>query len=253
MGAGPGLGDETLDGLRTIIAEHAPEVIVASGDLTHRNRVSQHGEAAAFLRSLGPPVLAVPGNHDIPALPPRRFTRTYAAFVREWDETEPVYHSDALTIAGVNSVRPWLYQEGLVNAGQLGRLEREFAERPDAARVVVTHHHLASAPWRTGKRPLARRSSLLKALAGLGVDLVLAGHVHQTSAAVATEFYAESARSVVASTTAGLGRPRLGRHAEVRGCALWHLDAGDVRSITFGWVGGELRELARRAFPRAAR
>jgi 3',5'-cyclic AMP phosphodiesterase CpdA len=250
VGAGPCLGEETLGALRKLVARHEPELIVASGDLTHRNRASQHRKAAEFLRSLALPVVAVPGNHDIPAFPPQRFTRTHRAFREVWGEVEPTYSSPELTVAGVSSVRPWLYQEGIVSKRQLAQLARDLEQHPGAARVLVTHHHLASAPWRTAKRPLARRSSLLQELARLGVDLVLAGHVHQTSAASAPEFYVEAARGVVVSTTAGLGRPRPGRPAEVRGCQVWEIAADELRATTYGWLGDDLSELARRSFPR---
>jgi len=65
--------------LAALIERASPELVVASGDLTHRGRSEQHAAAAAFLRSLGPPVLAVPGNHDIPLAFPARFTSTFAA------------------------------------------------------------------------------------------------------------------------------------------------------------------------------
>ena len=61
---------EVENDLRTLVAELAPELVVASGDLTHRNTPEQHGRAAALLRSLGPPLLVIPGNHDIPRWPP---------------------------------------------------------------------------------------------------------------------------------------------------------------------------------------
>ena len=250
VGSGPALGEETLAGLRAVVGAHGPDLIVASGDLTHRNLVKQHEEAARFLRALELPIVAVPGNHDIPALPPGRFTRTFEAFESVWGEAEPTYRSDELVVAGLASVRPWLYQEGVVKADQLERLERLFDEHPAAARVVVAHHHLASAPWRTAKRPLARRSNLLRALAELDVNLVVGGHVHQTSVASATEFYADAAHGVVASTTAGLGRPRPSRHNEVRGCQIWKIELAELRSLTYGWIGGELRQLAARTFPR---
>lgn len=250
VGGGPALGAETLKGLRSIVSEHAPELVVASGDLTHRNLVSQHQEAAQFLRALALPILAVPGNHDMPAMPPRRFTHTFAAFESVWGETEPSYRSSELTVAGLSTARPWLYQEGLITRDQLAGLEQAFAERPDTARVVVAHHHLASAPWRTAKRPLARRSALLRALSECGVDLLLGGHVHQSSTASAAEFSTDAPGGVVASTTAGLGRPRPNRHSEVRGCQIWQIDTGQLRSITYGWVDGELRSLATRTFPR---
>lgn len=250
VGAGASLDAESLSGLREIVTEHRPQVLVASGDLTHRNQPEQHEHAASLLRSLGVPIVAVPGNHDIPALPPRRFTRTFDAFTDVWNELEPAHHSDGLSVVGLSSVRPWLYQEGFITRQQLERLAREFDGRPDAARVVVAHHHLTSAPWRTAKRPLLRRPKLLNALSQLEVGLVLAGHVHQSSAVSAAEFYVGLDTSVVASTTAGLGRPRPGRHAEVRGCQLWKINATQLHCTTFSWVGEQLRPVGERVFPR---
>ena len=61
-------------GLAALIERIGPELVIASGDLTNRGRRSEHERAAAFLNRLGPPVLAVPGNHDIPYTFPARFT-----------------------------------------------------------------------------------------------------------------------------------------------------------------------------------
>jgi 3',5'-cyclic AMP phosphodiesterase CpdA len=94
-------------GLAALIDQIGPELIIASGDLTHRGRPEQHDRAADFLRSLGRPVLAVPGNHDIPYTPIARFTRTYEQFERHWETTEPIYRSGQLHVVGLNSVRPW--------------------------------------------------------------------------------------------------------------------------------------------------
>ena len=44
----------------------------------------KHGYAAALLRELGKPVLAIPGNHDIPYRFPARFTSTFTEFERLW-------------------------------------------------------------------------------------------------------------------------------------------------------------------------
>ena len=60
--------------LRDLVSEVDPELVVCSGDLTHRNQPGQHVRAAALLRSLERPLLVVPGNHDIPMLPPARYT-----------------------------------------------------------------------------------------------------------------------------------------------------------------------------------
>ena len=73
--------------LAGLVGRLEPDLIVASGDLTHRGRREQHEEAARFLRSLGAPVLAIPGNHDMPYTFPARVTRTFAEFERLWETT----------------------------------------------------------------------------------------------------------------------------------------------------------------------
>src|SRR6266511_5711939 len=117
--------------LAALIERAAPELVVASGDLTHRGRPQQHAAAAAFLRALGPPVLAVPGNHDIPYTFPARFTRTFAEFERHWQTTEPVHTSPALHVIGLNSVRPWRHQSGGIRDAQLFRARELLAEAPE--------------------------------------------------------------------------------------------------------------------------
>ena len=92
-------------GLADLIERIDPELIIASGDLTHRGRSDQHQRAADFLQSLGRPIFAVPGNHDIPYTPIARFTRTFRRFERRWETTEPVYRSERLHVVGLNSAR----------------------------------------------------------------------------------------------------------------------------------------------------
>src|SRR5919204_6348993 len=75
---------EVESDLRILVAESDPELLVVSGDLTHRNTGAQHRRAAELLRSLERPLLVIPGNHDIPRWPPWRFTRTFDEFRRGW-------------------------------------------------------------------------------------------------------------------------------------------------------------------------
>ena len=120
VGAAGDLRVETA--LAALVERTAPELVVASGDLTHRGRRDQHERAAALLRRLGPPVLAVPGNHDIPYRFPARFTTPWREFEREWQTVEPVHATDSLHVVGVNSVRPWRHQSGAVRDDQLARV-----------------------------------------------------------------------------------------------------------------------------------
>ena len=52
--------DELVAPLAALIEAERPELVIASGDLTHRGRPDQHSRAAAFLKALSPTVLAIP-------------------------------------------------------------------------------------------------------------------------------------------------------------------------------------------------
>ena len=239
--------------LEALIERTSPELVVATGDLTHRGRPDQHAAAAAFLRSLGPPVLAVPGNHDIPYTFPARFTRTFAQFDRHWETTEPVFRSPTLHVVGLNSVRAWRHQSGGIGDAQLERARELLAEAPDGAlRVVALHHHLIGAPWRSRKRPVSRRSHVLAALVDSGAELILAGHIHQGAVSERREFEVISgdARGVVVSIAPGLGRPRPNRRGEARGFHLYESDPETIRVQTYVWRDDDWGLTAARTFAR---
>jgi 3',5'-cyclic AMP phosphodiesterase CpdA len=238
--------------LARLVESLEPELVVASGDLTHRNHAEQHARAAAFLRSLGPPVLAVPGNHDVPMLPPARLVRTFRAFERLWGTAEPRYLSQQVAVCGLNSVTPWLYQEGHVDRDQLTRAGEFFASAtPGALRAAVLHHHLVSAPWRTAKRPLLRRSRVLAALAAAGADVILSGHVHQSVVVERREFAVPTGPlpTTVVVTAPGIGRPRPSRHGEASGFQVVDAEDGELRVQTFTWDRGAFIPVAERRFP----
>ena len=240
--------------VQALVAELDPELVVASGDLTHRNHSEQHERAASFLRSLGPPVLAVPGNHDIPMLPPARLLRPFAGFEAVWGSAEPAYRSERLCVVGLNSARGWLYQEGVVRQAQLTRVADELAKAaPGSLRAAVLHHHLCSAPWRTAKRPVFHRGRVLAALVEAGADLVLSGHVHQSSVVARDEFEfaGGSRRPMTVATAPGLGRPRPDRQGEASGLHVYELAGNDLRVLTYAVRGGRLELVADRRFPRS--
>jgi 3',5'-cyclic AMP phosphodiesterase CpdA len=249
--------DEQVErAVASIAADVAPELIVASGDLTHRGRRGQHERAHAFLTSLGPPVLAVPGNHDIPYTFPARLTSPWAEFDRLWGTTEPTHTTTALHVVGLNSVRPLRQQGGAVNAAQLDRAGERLREGPDGAyRVVVLHHHLVGAPWRAArKRPVSHRNRVLRSLVSAGADLVLAGHVHQAALSERREFevVAGDVRGAVVSIAPGLGQPRPNRLGEARGLHVYEVGDGSLTALTYVWRGGDWALVARRTFPRGA-
>ena len=61
----------------------APDLVAVSGDLTQRARRRQFEQARAFLDKLPPPILAVPGNHDVPLFNlPARFLDPFGGYRR---------------------------------------------------------------------------------------------------------------------------------------------------------------------------
>jgi 3',5'-cyclic AMP phosphodiesterase CpdA len=248
--------DPILEGaLETIAAQTAPELVLATGDLTHRGRRAQHERAAALLRSLGPPVVAVPGNHDIPYAFPARFATPWREFDRQWGTTEPLHATPSLHVVGVNSVRPWRHQSGGVRDDQLDRIAERLGEAaPGALRIVALHHQLIGAPWRTRKRPVARRDHVLARVVDAGADLIVGGHIHQAAVSERHEFelVAEGARTAVISIAPGAGQPRPHRRGEARGCMVYIADEETLTVETWIWFGDAWSRTATRRFGRAA-
>jgi 3',5'-cyclic AMP phosphodiesterase CpdA len=256
FGAGNGYREAPVEQkLSRLVERIEPALVIASGDLTHRGRRGQHAEVAAFLRSLGVPLLVVPGNHDIPHSFPGRFTHTWREFEREWETTEPVHAGAELHVVGLNSARAWRYQSGGIREAQLERAaERLRAAAPGALRVVALHHQLVNAPWRTRKRPVARRARVLGRLVDFGAELIVGGHVHQGTVAERHEFavLGDGERGAVVTTAPGLGQPRPRRRGEARGLLVYDADPKTIQVETFVRRGEGWELVAARTFPRGS-
>jgi len=241
--------------LGTLIERVEPQLVVASGDLTHRGRPAEHERAAAFLRRLTRPLLVIPGNHDIPWAFPARFTRPFREFERQWQTTEPIHRGDDLFVIGLNSVRPWRHQSGGVRSTQLQRAAQLLAEAPEGAlRVVALHHHLIGAPWRSRKKPVARRTHVLASLVDAGAELILAGHIHQAAVSQRHEFEVApgSLRGATVSVAPGLGQPRPNRRGEARGLHVYEAQEDQLVVETYVWREDDWGLTALRRFPRGS-
>jgi 3',5'-cyclic AMP phosphodiesterase CpdA len=240
-------------GLAALIERVQPELVIASGDLTNRGRRDEHERAAAFLKRLGPPVLAIPGNHDIPYTFPARFTSTWTEFERQWQTTEPEHISPGAHVVGLNSVRPWRQQSGGVSDAQLERAARKLHQATDEKlRVVALHHQMVGAPWRTRKKPVARRTHVLATLVDSGAELIIGGHIHQGTVSERHEFEVITGdiRGVVVSIAPGLGQPRPQRRGEARGCVVYRADERTLTADTYIWRDDDWGLTAVRTFAR---
>ncbi len=199
--------------------ELTPDVVVISGDLTQRAKVEEYEAAAAFLDSFGDlPVVVTPGNHDIPVY--RVWERLVAPF-RNYrahisEELDTVTRIPGMTLVALNSASPYTaIVNGRIDEGQLDFARRAFEDSPEGdARVLVAHHHLAPAPDYEGDKPLPRARRILDTLAGMGVELVLGGHLHRAYIVNSLDVYPgeNRDRNVVivhsGTTTSARGRAR---------------------------------------------
>jgi 3',5'-cyclic AMP phosphodiesterase CpdA len=239
--------------LEAIVERFEPELVIASGDLSHRGTRAQHETAAELLRALGKPVVAIPGNHDIPHRFPARFTSTFAEFERLWETTEPVYRSERIVVVGLNSVRAWRHQSGGIGDGQLQRAAGILRSAPgNPLRVAALHHHVIGAPWRSRKKPVARRNHVLASLVDAGAELIVAGHIHQASVAERREFEISEGgeHGVTVSVAPGLGQPRPLRRGEARGLHVYEFDDTHLGVHTFTWRADGWALTAERTFAR---
>ncbi|MEI7759567.1 MAG: metallophosphoesterase [Thermoleophilia bacterium] len=213
---------ELDDALLALCDELSPELVIASGDLANRGRTAEFEQVKALLHRLPAPTLVVPGNHDLPYTVPARFTSTWDRFTAVFGTTDPVLRTDHAVVCGLNSARPWRHQGGRLGASRLSAAADALRDAPSGAlRVVVLHHHLAGAPWRASRKlPLKHRNNVLRSLAAAGAELILGGHIHQSTAVGRHQFEALDAdgrSSVMLSTAPGFGRPRPHRPGEAQG------------------------------------
>jgi len=180
------------------LEEHQPDLVVISGDFTQRARVAQFREASAWLnrlRAAGHPILAVPGNHDVPlydvvtrfTAPLQRYRRYISNDLAPWFENEQV------AVLGINTARSLTIKDGRINRAQMALIEQRFAAvSPEKTRILVTHHPLFAMPIGEGTElteAVGRHERAITAVCRAGVHVALAGHFHRT--------YAEAARKMV--------------------------------------------------------
>ena len=172
---------QVVEALTTLARRELPDLAVLSGDITQRARPAQFRAARAFTDRLGVPVLAIPGNHDIPLFDLwTRVHRPYARYVAAFGEDlEPVHCSPELMVVCVNTTRPWRHKHGEISDLQVDRVAR-LLEGAGAAqlRLVVVHQPVAVTLAEDVPNVLRGHAAALQRWAAAGADLVMGGHIH---------------------------------------------------------------------------
>lgn len=178
--ADPALADLLAEDVRAA----APDAVLNSGDLTKAAKPAEFNAAWRFMNSLGAPVLAVPGNHDIP---PRDLWQRFFDPRLRWRSQLPEGSLPALTLPGVcviglDTVRRahWHldWSAGGVPRHRMALLRQQLQQRAEPRCLLLCHHplrHPASLQWR---RLPAHTTKLLALLREEGVEAVLSGHLH---------------------------------------------------------------------------
>jgi 3',5'-cyclic AMP phosphodiesterase CpdA len=162
-----------------------PDVIVLSGDLTQRATEAQFATAADFVRRLpAAPLLALPGNHDLPLYNLwQRFVAPYARYATHFGDTiDRVWRGSGVQLIGVNTTRPWRQQHGALSPQQIARVALQLrAADSQQWRIVVTHHPLVvTREQDLADRPLGYNDALRR-WCDAGADVLLSGHIHLPS------------------------------------------------------------------------
>ncbi len=170
-----------VQALSALAHQQRPDVVVLSGDITQRARPAQFAAARAFADGLGAPLLAVPGNHDIPLFDVwTRLRQPYARYIAAFGaDLEPVHRSADLLVVCVNTTRAWRHKDGEISAQQIERVaQRVAAAGPGQLRVVVVHQPVAVPRTQDEPDLLHGHAAALQRWAQAGADIVMGGHIH---------------------------------------------------------------------------
>lgn len=167
--------------LARAVATAAPDLVVVSGDMTQRAKVTEFEAAAHFLTTLPPPLLVIPGNHDVPLYnillrwlaPLSRYRRFITS------DLAPFYEDGEIAVLGINTTRALTFKNGRINRGQIEAAMTRFARSgQDLTRIVVTHHAFDTAESTAAHKVVGRAQMAMAGLVLAHVDIILSGHLH---------------------------------------------------------------------------
>lgn len=160
------------------LKESAPEVIIISGDVTHRATKQQYQHLATFLKKIPARILIVPGNHDIPLhdVISRLFFPFdhYKRFISPSLSAE--FINNEVRILGVNSVNPYRIKDGKLSSKTLHDIQHYFSPAFEGVNILFFHHNF---DYIEGlHKPLENYQRFLSFLKESTVDMVCTGHSH---------------------------------------------------------------------------
>ena len=232
---------KVLEPLRATLESLAPDVVVVSGDLTQRARASQVRAARRYLDTLPKPQVIVPGNHDVPLYNVlARFLAPLSRYRRIVnEETEPAFIDDEVAVVGVTTARSFTFKGGRINAKQVARVRGAICKLPEeVVKILVTHHPFDAPPHRSSQ-VVGRARMALERLAQCGADVILSGHLHETSVGHSAGRYNVAGLSalLVQAGTATSERTR----EETNSFNVLRVAAQRIEVVAYAWAGEGFR------------
>ncbi|GHC42272.1 metallophosphoesterase family protein [Roseibacillus persicicus] len=229
-----------------------PDATVVSGDFSMRGRRREFLAARIWLEELPGSPIVFPGNHDVPAFNNlwERFTAPFQNYRKHLsEEEEPQAELGTLgKIVTVNSCTPFGWHRdwsrGFLSPMQGTHIANSFEGLPpEKLRILGMHHPLLASGEK--KRALVSPLPLISnMLQDNQVDLVLAGHFHQSKVGV---FPMDNAkRPLVVSQAPSICSTRL--KGEPNGFHFLHLSPDEITIEAWQWDGHHFRETSSTRF-----
>jgi 3',5'-cyclic AMP phosphodiesterase CpdA len=206
----------------------APDVVVATGDITQAGRKREFAAARAWFAEIAAPVIGCPGNHDAPVYAlHRRFTTPFARFralglAAEWRAPD-----GAAEIVTLNTARALQWRLDWSQGAYAPRdLARALDRRDGGWRVIACHHPpvtpegaALAVRTRGGAAALTRLERSVR-------TILLCGHVHA--------FTCRTVGGVMLATAPSLASSR--ERGDGLGFALLDLDRTSWRLTRYIWA-----------------
>jgi hypothetical protein len=186
--------EERLRAAVTDANDRGVDGAVVAGDLTEDGRPADFDRVAEVLADLRAPVVAVPGNHDVPKTFDDHETPPVGEFADRFAPAEFPFRQEigGVDVLGLNSASAPdgeldATHDGAISDDQLDWLDATLPET-DAA-LVVSHHNLPGLETCVGDAgyaphpPVGDAPAFVDALAGSSA-LHLSGHVHLPAAVI---------------------------------------------------------------------
>ena len=164
---------QNLESLIRKVRVLKPDILLATGDLSEDGSRTSYRTLHKILEPLGIPVLALPGNHDDPALLATTFPGSPV-------DTISVSDHQAWQIIRLNSCLP-AKPEGRINKRVLNELESYLTDCESKPSLIALHHQpiTVGSPWIDKYRLMDPEHFLHLIDRFPNVKAVVWGHVHQ--------------------------------------------------------------------------